>query len=109
LTKKYGSKKMVQKKMARQKPLSRFLCGILLPIFLLAACQSTETAPSEQEKRDEIISYCKAYAKKERTRFVKRAKAASTGRDRNLGVKARQLFNRARIQCLEEYGLPPSA
>jgi len=100
---------MLQKKMARKKQFSKILCGMLFPIFLLAACQTTETSPSEQDQRDEIIAYCKSYAQKERSRFIKREKAASTGRDRNLGVKARQFFNRARIQCLEGYGLSPDA
>lgn len=95
-------KNLMQKNLTRQNPLPRFLCGMLVPIFLLAAC---ETASPEQTRRDEIISYCKEYARDERTRFVKREKIASKGRDRNLGVKARQFFNQARIQCLEEYGI----
>ena len=100
---------MLQKSKTLQKLPARFLCGILLPVFLFSACQSTETAPSEQEKRDEIIAYCKAHAREERTRFVQREKAVSKGRDRDLGVKARKFFNRVRIQCLEGYGLPPSS
>lgn len=98
-------------------PESRILSGalgILFAFSLLTACESTKAtssdtkaAPSDEEYRDQVAAYCKEKAQKERRLFVKLEKAERKP-ERDLGVRARTVFNRAYELCLDSYGMPKS-
>lgn len=99
--------------MTRKQPFfpgSRMLgcaLGILLAFSLLTACESTEVTPSDEEYRDQVAAYCAIKAQEERLRFVgEERKLRKTERD--LGIRARQAFNRAYALCMESYDLPTS-
>ena len=81
--------------------------AILVPLFLFAACGTTDAVSTAEQERDNIAAYCQSKAKKEKTKYVRREqKQGAAGRD--LGVRARQFFNRTYAQCMEGYGMPVS-
>ncbi len=96
-----------QKPSFRFSPLVRIAVAILVPLFLFAACETTEAVSTAEQERDDIAAYCQSKAKKEKTKYVRREqKQGTVGRD--IGVRARQFFNRAYAQCMEGYGVPIS-
>ena len=87
---------------------------VLFAFSFLAACESTKTvssktkvSPSNQEFRDQVAEYCKVKAQKERINFVKREKALHKP-ERDLGVRARQVFNKTFEKCLRGHNVPKS-
>ncbi len=88
--------------------------GILLAFSLLTACESTEATPSgtqvttsDEEYRDQVAAYCAIKAQEERLRFVREERKLRKA-ERDLGIRARQAFNRAYALCMESYDLPTS-
>ncbi|MCE2509643.1 MAG: hypothetical protein J4G10_01480 [Alphaproteobacteria bacterium] len=104
--------------MTEKRPLSPWVqtlgsaLGLLLALSLLAACESAKStpssAPSEEEYRDQVTAYCEAKAQQERQAFVKQERSLRKP-ERDLGVRARQVFNQAFALCLESYDLPRSS
>lgn len=80
--------------------------GMLLPFFLLSACETISPSSPEKKYRDDVAHYCKILAKKEKTRFVRAEKANPKNTGRDLGVRGRQVFNQTYAQCMEGYGQP---
>jgi len=88
------------------------ILGVLFAFSLLAACESTNAvssktkiSPSDEEYRDQLAEYCKGKAQKARVVFGKQEKAQHKP-ERDLGVRARQVFNQAFEKCLRGHSVP---